>query len=359
MNDVLNAPIERSKVVSVLIRPNLRVQRGEGDKLENDRLYIGASLHHQSPLSGLSPFEEDEYLPAILGMTKNDDGWKKAVRNYWNNIRKIVPDGGLELETGFYYKTQQDAQDGKEGYPMNISDYILWRYCLKYSKVANTIYDIDSSPKIKFYLSDPATEENVEYAKVQKTLKANKYLAELILPDNANKLDDVLTLYGYNVAGMSMKSKIVTIHDLGADDSKDPSKIARFLNTYEDKLLRSRSWISRAVSYGILTRLPNTDTIQYRDHITLGTTTEAAIAFLDNDPQGQQYKLEIDSALMTKSRGTLSGDAVEHRTITHEVVVDKAPDNDPLGDLDNSASGPIIDTGSNLKRTPQKVAAPK
>jgi len=374
MNNVIAVPTERSKKVSILVTPNRRAQRGDGDKLEHDRLYIGASLKNRSPLTGITPQEENRFLPEILGMTATDNGWKAAVRNYWNSIRKVVPDDntGLVLEVGLSYDSQQDAIDGINGYPLDVSDYILWRYCLKYSKVANTVHELGMSPKILFYLSDPQSEENVEYNKVQRKMKAEKYLTSLTLPQHTSKLDDVLTIYGYNISSMSLKNKIITIHGLGSDDESNPKKLDKFIATYDDKILRSRAWVARAVSYDIIKRLPNTDTIQYRDHITLGTTTEATIAYLDNDPQGQMYKLEIGAALDTKSKGALNTEDIDNRQTTYEVapvnpveVAQKGSDvldvdeNDPLGGMDGvGASGPNIDTTGALSRKGNGMVTP-
>ena len=57
---------------------------GDDPTLYNVKL--GASLKGGSPLRGLTHEEEEKYMPDIINHSVNDNNWRRATKDYWNNI---------------------------------------------------------------------------------------------------------------------------------------------------------------------------------------------------------------------------------------------------------------------------------
>ncbi len=100
---------------------------------------IGSSLAEGGTLRGLTFEEEELYLPQLISMSPKSEYWEAKTKEYWDNISKAVDTGiGLQLETGFVYKTKEGAERNAcgdshvykddVGKPIKLSEYVLWRY---------------------------------------------------------------------------------------------------------------------------------------------------------------------------------------------------------------------------------------
>ena len=146
-----------------------------GDDPTEYKFVIGSSLTSTGVInSGLNREESVRYLPEIIGISADSNDWNLRVKEYWSNINEKVPaDGttadefqGKVLEFTVQFENEQDykafenagtfeekgllAEKGRviEGVP----SYVLFKYCLKYSRVANIPADMNKSKKIFFYL---------------------------------------------------------------------------------------------------------------------------------------------------------------------------------------------------------------
>jgi hypothetical protein len=274
---------EVPKTVFIKRVPNSRIKRGDGDDARFDRKYIGASLKGSKPLSPFLPSEETNYLPSLIGVSHISQDWSKATKDYWNNIRREVPFDGIELEVGMYYNTEEEYNaKPKVGTPINLNDYVLYRYCLVYNKVANSIDDMYKSPNIDFYISDKEEEEGRAYLVTARNDKAKQFYFEIKAKETM--VDDVLFILGYNPEGLTQKEKQITLSKISDPHPTDESQglMQRFIDICEDKKLIVKAFIKRCVHFQILRQIPNTETIYYGDDVRLGSTIEECVDFLEN-----------------------------------------------------------------------------
>lgn len=269
-----------------------------GQNPDEAKLKIGGGWKGSAILRGLTHPEEIKYLPTLIGLSPESPNWEVATRAYWANISKEVPpDKGVELEVGLKYHNEEDfLYDENEctrdangtlidhrGTPINIADYILWRYCLLYSRVANVPEDIGKSPKIEFYLFNK--DKEIKDKKI--TLDSKRKAMQLMFKRLAERdwVDYIL-----RVLMATDKAVARDVRSLGSmgEDEKDilldeyvVNSPERFLAFAEDKNLEMRSFIELCIAMGKLTRIANTDTI-VMDGTPLGNAMSEVIAFFNN-----------------------------------------------------------------------------
>ena len=293
---VTSFPHQESKKVFIRRKQSLVLLPGQDPDQAN--LKIGASFKNQDTLRGLTPLEEARYLPNIIGVNPTDLGWSKAAKDYWQNISRPVPAGnGLELEVGFMWFKEEDyihdkisPETERKGTPINIADYVLYRYCLLYSRVANTIDDVGKSPNILFYIYSKETE--VAAKKVALTFRRD---ADMLYYKNMG--DRSWTDWVLRVLIAGDKQAKIHIKDLTVitEDEKDillkeycDKNPTLFLQIGNDKRLELKAFIETCVVHGRLIRIPNTHTITF-DNTPIGHSLDEAAGFLLDAKNVQVY----------------------------------------------------------------------
>lgn len=283
---------------------------------------IGSSFAPNSKdvLRGLTREEEIKLLPSIVGVSPSDDAWLEATKKYWSNISYDVPyshlnnveENGEELEVGFYYKDEEAKKAGiaeeqaewnkykrerengrfykmsfkkrlEGGIPLNVSDFILYRYCLVYSRVANTKEEINNSPKIAFFLESDAQRSAERKARHDFTLAITTKYIELI--SDREKVENILYIIGSQKESVEKrKGERFSLSNDGEKDIfiKAYSEVypQKFIELMDDKRLKKKAFIQRCIDSGILRKLPNTQTIMYEDDVKLGDNMEQACDFI-------------------------------------------------------------------------------
>lgn len=279
--------IKRKPITTSFYKKNI-------ESMEEGNWKIGASIKNNDVCRGLKFNEEEVYLPQLIGVQPKNDNWQKATTDYWNNISKQVPKVGIEIEVGFNWKDEENAKKGKLakeedkwnfGFPINIVDYILYRYCLVYSHVANDASEMDKSHKIRFYIYSKAEEIKTTHNALNIKNKAyGKYLEVL---SNRNKVEDLLRVIPnkdghilYNPT-LSADEQDVLLNQIMID------KPAIFIQYCDDKSLEMKSFISNCITAQKLKKVPNTETIMYGETTIIGNTIEEAVAYLNNDKNAQ------------------------------------------------------------------------
>jgi hypothetical protein len=305
---------------------------------------IGSSLRNRSVLRGLSFEEEKIYMPTIIGFPSDAPNFQKACEEYWKDISVVVPppsdskfsDGGLELEVGFVYSSKEAAEKGeaeatseftkfndalekgkeynmkfdvrsKVGKPIELNDFVLWRYCLKYGRVANREQDIKKSRKIDFYMTNPQLELKLKKDTVQ--LRKDAYLAFAKISASPEKSANLFYVLEKERKEYVMKTQV----ELNANEPTDvelllehvaTKKPATFLKAAKDKNIEMRAFIARCIETGHLRRVPNTDRIIYGDNEVIGSSTNDAIAFLmsEKEPRNQQVRQELEAKLQYQKK---------------------------------------------------------
>jgi hypothetical protein len=255
-------------------------------------VYIGASLKGNDVLRGLNQEEEERYLKDIIGVNPKSQDWNKETKNYWANMRARVPQGdiGLELEIGFSYpsdeiaaKAEKAADDFTEyvdilksnqkfGNPINVTNYILFRYALVYNKIANKEEDIYKSPNITMYI----TSKSEKLKKETKLLKAKQkaFAKSMEIGENETIIDGILYQFDIPPRHLSLTEKLLEVNKIVTEKPYD------FIRIVNDSKFEMKSLIEGAIINGDLRRIENTDVIYFGDNDLLGNSIDETIVFL-------------------------------------------------------------------------------
>lgn len=213
-----NPDEEYTDVRSVTIKlvKNQSLYRRVNDKVLPKRAdYIGSSINSSRVLSA-NKEEIETYFPNIVGVAPNNESFITRVKHYLNNIRVRVDELGKTFDTSFHYYKYSDYEQFKRkeesiearyakadksslkktnaalkervtqlnalesskcryGYPINVSDYLMYRHCLLYKDIAKDMSIINSDPSIRFYFQDDAKEADKarKYRNAITTAKSN------------------------------------------------------------------------------------------------------------------------------------------------------------------------------------------
>ena len=288
---------------------------GDDTSLHNRK--VGASMKGSSAARGLSFEEEKLYLPEIINVSPNDIGWRAATNDYWNNISVPIPaDGtttnklqGKVLKFIVEFNSEKDKKDfektlsfeekaeiSKRGRVVEgIADYILWRYCLIYSRVANRFEDIGKSAKIFFYLYSKENETLVEHQAFKARVKAQSLFTSILLKESM--VDAVLLMFDQDLSAFdTLQDKHLALEALIKVQPK------AFVQYIEDTSLEEKAQIKIAVERGILHKPTNTDSYYFGENseALLGTSLmEAVLYWKSEEPKKAQIVTAIKARLNT------------------------------------------------------------
>lgn len=290
------------------------IQGLPGDDTTLHNIKIGSSLKGNGPLRGLDYDEEREYLPEIIGIAPNDIEWRKNVAEYWHNISVGVPADGttigklqgklLTFTIGFKtleekkaFETvlsfERKAELAKKGKIIDgLEDFILWRYCLVYRKVANRFEDIGKSPKILFYLYSKENETKVEHAAFKLRTKANKLFSSILMEED--KINAILLMFDQPLSTFdNIADKHLALEALIKVKSKS------FITFMEDGKLGIKASIKKAVDGNVIHKPANTDSYYYGENneVCLGTTLIDAVIYWESK---ETNKIEIINAIRAR-----------------------------------------------------------
>lgn len=343
----MNKNITCSKIVAVKLRYRNNIKQrvdttvGKTDiSVFVNKQKVSSIFRGQAPLRGLNEAEEKQLLPEILGVypeAANMTTWVKATNEYWKDISIEIPPynydgkgGGRQLEVGFYYETEEakvlgekeaeieyekyvlNADAGREyqmkfdvrlskGFPINVADFVAYRFCLVHSLVANRIEDVNKSPNIKFYIEYDGDE--VRLKSKFKTIRdaAKKLYVEHF--ENKAKIAQVCLLSKNEMEALTAKNKMA--YDISVEASRQilfedlsnefPEHFIKLIN---DENLGIKFTLERCIRYGILKRIANTDRVMYENTI-LGETLDQCVGFWKHE-QHKQVVSEIEAKLAMK-----------------------------------------------------------
>lgn len=257
-----------------------------GDDGNEIKTKIGGSISNSGVLRAFDAATEAKYLPYIISSDPSKTDWAKETEAYWKNISVDVPDGiGKKLEKGFKFKTEEDAKANVNGFPINVADYVLFRYCQVYSRVANTINDIYKSPKIRFYLHDEKIELTNKLSQAELERKAmGKYLE---IYNDSIKVDAVLSVLKVGVGlRLSPEQKVLALSEAFKANTED------FLTVASDEELMTKSLIEKAIIAGHLRVIPNTHTYLMGDNVIANSREELVVKLNDENNKALKTQLE-------------------------------------------------------------------
>lgn len=289
----------KKETIFVRRRPNTSLFGANSNLIEKN-FSITASSKNKGILRGLTSEEEKKYLPQIIGISANHNEWEKSTIEYWANISVPVPDGeGLKLDISMEYNSEEEAKrDTKKisGRPLNLTDYIVWRYCLVYSRVANKFEDVEASPRIKFYLYSEEQERINKNLKTETKLEATRKMLEIL--NDKKKIKAVLT-----VIASKPLAKVKVAYNTPEDDYNSvldtivTEMPEEFLDIVKDESIIVKAFIEDCIINGFLKRISNTTSIMdVDDNIVIGKDIDEAVGYLTS-PIGATLKTKLKAKL--------------------------------------------------------------
>jgi hypothetical protein len=218
-------------------------------------------------LKGLTIAEQKKWLPEILGIASTEAGWAKQVRDYFANLTVEVPPNGVEL----------NISTDEEGNPINVVDYIKWKFASAHPHVAAE----EKSSKGRYFISDPQREEAAKIAKGR--TKKDAFRALILVTEDLDKSKQVLKAFGIRVDNLSAAQIELALEDQA---EANPTEFVRVCN---DKNLEMVAFIWDAIESGVLRKSGNT--FLFGDEV-LGDDMEQAIRFL-NTKKNSEILLDI------------------------------------------------------------------
>ena len=226
------------------------------------RYTLSSILHMNQPLKGLTAEEEEKYLPSLLPVGPKDPRWAEHVRNFWAEMRIRIGFTGTPLEIGTNEET---------GAPLNLMDWVRWKFALKHKLVAQDEKEMMSSPIKQCYILDPTKEVAVQNIKVQQSMLADREFIKL--SENPEALRSVLQVMSPAIRITRLKDDEVQ-NALFELKTKDPKK---FVETVGDKDLLTRAEIYRMIAANVILKL--NDTYSFRNDVIGNSETELLLWF--------------------------------------------------------------------------------
>lgn len=321
VNDILSG-VEVTTVLAIRRRPGLVGL--PGDNPVNYNYKVGSSLKGVDTLRGLTRKEEQKYLPQLINVYPEDtQHWLQATRDYWSNISVFVPSDeelegvsknelkGKVLKFTVSFANKDDAnafsvanledkaritQEAKCEVVEGIADYVLFRYCLVYGRVANSFETVNNSPKIRFYLYSKDQEIKKEYDIFKERTKATE--AFLTILNDEKIIDSILRMFDKNPDSFeSLSTKHLELENIKNTQPRE------FMDYIKDKDLVLKANIKKAVRLGIIYNPQNTDSYYYgaENEILLGKSLlDAVLYFRSEDSKNKEIVESIARQLKIK-----------------------------------------------------------
>jgi hypothetical protein len=208
--------------------------------------------------SGLTMDEQRKYMPRILGISPTDYTYQKQVNEYFANLTVEVTKDGVTLEAGL----------DDQGEPLNLNDYIKYKFVSGSPEVANDESQATSA-KYMYYLHDPKAKLEAEYEILKS--KKDAYKEFIKLSANEDKLIMVMNVCGMNASKMDEKSRELAMEKFVTEN---PGK---FMVVLRDPNLETKSFIESCIRSSVLRRV---GTSILNGDERLGGTLEEAIEYL-------------------------------------------------------------------------------
>lgn len=212
--------------------------------VEADNIRIGAFSQGRRHLSGLTDIEEKVYLPEVIAADPADKStWYAKVKDYFAAITRFIPNEGLSLEIGMAYASESDMNNNIKGYPINVEDYVFYRYVLVYPKTANDIRDYNPSVH-NSYIDDPLKDktDRKEFTKIRdKAL--NIYLD---VKQDRVKVKSILYLFRKEYDSAYAEAEL-------SDLAFNESTMEQFIDYATDNNLNEKVTIQKAIDNGDIT----------------------------------------------------------------------------------------------------------
>lgn len=223
---------------------------------------------NRQPLKGFSPEEERKYMEGLLDVAPDHNDWPKHSKEFWSELTIPVGFTGVELEIGL------DDND----MPINIMDYIKYRFAIKHPHVALTEDEMKSEFSKRFYIQDLTREDKVKNNQIQFKKDADKEFIKL--SSSAKNMKRVLRLMADTNPDRLTDEQIEnSLYELKNSNPK------KFLRIATDKNLELKSEIEEMITAGVLRKIGNQ--IIFIDEVLGDTLDDTVIHLKDKKNSGK------------------------------------------------------------------------
>lgn len=246
----------------ITIKPVLDSNSHLPDVLLEDHIYrLGSQIVGSSTLNPLTKKEEQEILYPHLGLDDDLKANRLHILEFWQNFTIKVPAGGKVLLV--------DVDEN--GYPINVFDYLAYKFAKKHSKVAINEEELKRSPaQYRFYLIDPESVKKKEIQLTNLQYKATEKLIEIYKDKALSKA--IYAVLGGTRANFTDEEVIKTF--LYKQANSNPTK---FIEKASDKTISDKALIRDLIDLEVLRKIGNT--YLYMNE-TIAEGDEEMIAFL-------------------------------------------------------------------------------
>lgn len=308
--------------VTIMLIKNYSLYRKANDKVLPKKMdYIGSCIQ-SSQILAANKQEVEAYFPNIVGRSVNDPDFVMRVKEYLNNIRVSVDELGRTFDTSFLYYHKRDyyrihaeetkieeeyqkadrtttkklrealkikinalnALEGtkhKYGYPLNMSDYLLYRHCLLYNDVAKDIALINADASIRFYFKDDVKEAKKRQDFRQQVNRAKVNYVACLADDTLFDAIYIQYCLANNLPVISSLAEDRLEREIKLDkfSIEHPDKFNRIFNNKDNKLIAQ---IEILIARGELTRLQYNQNITTAEGELIGANMKEAVAWFKN-----------------------------------------------------------------------------
>jgi hypothetical protein len=273
-------------------------------KIEDDRsLKIGSKYKRgtRDLLKGLTHAEEKALLPKLIGIDPNSQNWEEKVQNFYANLTINVPANPSEHLLLDISMTDKVVEiDGeKVRIPKYPIEYIQYKQALVDSSVAKTKADRDNIGMFQFILEDESENKNKKVRKNEIDNQLSITYLKLVTEENgmfkqADKLNYVIRLYGYNPIELSSDDKKIFLSDKKNEaikfclDNEVEYTECEFYKIVSDPNLKDKAEILAFVEHGILVREGESFADADDQKLVLGNSLEEAVKYMLNPVNGNQ-----------------------------------------------------------------------
>ena len=223
---------------------------------------------NRQPLKPFSIEEEKKYMLGILDVNPDHGDWPKHSKTFWAEMTIPVGFTGIELEIG---------KDDDEN-PLNIMDFIKYRFALKHPHVAMTKGEMDREFVKRFYIQDLTRDDKVKNNQIQLKKDADKEFIKL--STSSKNMKRVLRLMSNNNPDRMTDEQVEnTLYEL---KNSNPKKFVRIVT---DKNLELKAEIEEMVTAGVLRKIGNQ--VIYIDEVLGDDMNDAVVHLKDKKNSGK------------------------------------------------------------------------
>lgn len=229
------------------------------DILLEANMKIGAAFTESGEIAtGLTLDQKKKWLPVLVEVSADDPTFFAKVKAFYAPLTIKVPIAGVKLNIAL----------DKNGDPVNVLDYIKYRFALVSPKVSEKE---ELHPDSDFYIENPQEKRKERKSKLDLKKAANKEFLKATA--NPQKIEMLVVNLGLWKADLDSDDFEMVL------DEYIESNPQRFLEVAKDPNLEIKCFINKCVSAEVLRKV---GTSIINGDMTIGNSDDDAVAYLND-----------------------------------------------------------------------------